>query len=82
MRGRARPPLRGGAYTDAYQLGNPGSGQPVSMPFPGEMYVDYIKAYQGTPDTLEASLVRIRATAARLAAELAAVSFEPPEIPA
>lgn len=36
----------GGAYTDAYQLGNPGSGQPVSMPFPAEMYVDYIRAYQ------------------------------------
>ena len=36
----------GGAYTDAYQLGNPGSGQPISMPFPAEMYVDYIKAYE------------------------------------
>ena len=44
--------------------------------------IDYIKAYRGTPETLELSLERIRSTAARLAAELAAVSFEPPEIPA
>jgi beta-glucanase (GH16 family) len=36
----------GGAYTDAYQLGNPASGQPVSMPFPADMYVDYIRAYE------------------------------------
>ncbi len=36
----------GGAFTDAYQLGNPASGQPVSMPFPAEMYVDYIRAYE------------------------------------
>ncbi len=36
----------GGAYTDAYQLGNPGSGQPVSMPLQAHMYVDYIKAYE------------------------------------
>jgi beta-glucanase (GH16 family) len=36
----------GGAYTDAYQLGNPASGQSVSMPFPAEMYVDYIRAYE------------------------------------
>ncbi|MEZ6192561.1 MAG: hypothetical protein R3C45_14895 [Phycisphaerales bacterium] len=27
----------GGAFTDAYNLGNPASGQPVSMPFPAEM---------------------------------------------
>jgi beta-glucanase (GH16 family) len=33
----------GGAFTDAYNLGDPGSGLPVSMPFPAEMYVDYIK---------------------------------------
>ncbi|MCF8413705.1 MAG: T9SS type A sorting domain-containing protein [Melioribacteraceae bacterium] len=33
----------GGALTDAYNLGDPGSGQPVSMPFPAEMYVDYVK---------------------------------------
>jgi beta-glucanase (GH16 family) len=36
----------GGAVTDAYQLGNPGSGAPVSMPFPGTMYVDYVRVYQ------------------------------------
>ena len=36
----------GGAFTDAYSLGNPGSGQPVSMPFPAEMYVDYIKVME------------------------------------
>ncbi len=33
----------GGAFTDVYNLGNPGSGVPVSMPFPADMYVDYIK---------------------------------------
>ncbi len=36
----------GGAFTDAYNLGDPGSGQPVSMPFPAEMYVDYIRVYE------------------------------------
>jgi hypothetical protein len=36
----------GGAFTDAYVLGNPGSGAPISMPFPAEMYVDYIKVYE------------------------------------
>ncbi len=36
----------GGAYTDAYRLGDPGSGQPVSMPFPATMYVDYVRVYQ------------------------------------
>ncbi len=36
----------GGAFTDAYNLGNPGSGLPVSMPFPAEMYLDYIKVYE------------------------------------
>ena len=36
----------GGAFTDAYNLGDPGSGQPVSMPFAAEMYVDYIRAYE------------------------------------
>jgi beta-glucanase (GH16 family) len=35
----------GGAFTDAYSLGDPGSGAPVSMPFPAEMYLDYIKVY-------------------------------------
>jgi beta-glucanase (GH16 family) len=33
----------GGAFTDAYNLGDPGSGLPVSMPFPSEMYIDYVK---------------------------------------
>lgn len=33
----------GGALTDAYNLGDPGSGLPVSMPFPANMYIDYIK---------------------------------------
>jgi beta-glucanase (GH16 family) len=36
----------GGAVTDAYQLGNPASGLPVTMPFPATMYVDYIRVYQ------------------------------------
>jgi beta-glucanase (GH16 family) len=36
----------GGAYTDAYRLGDPGSGLPVSMPFPATMYVDNIRVYQ------------------------------------
>ena len=36
----------GGAFTDAYHLGDPGSGAPISMSFPAEMYVDYIKVYQ------------------------------------
>jgi beta-glucanase (GH16 family) len=36
----------GGAVTDAYQLGNPASGLPVSMPFPATMYVDYVRVYQ------------------------------------
>ncbi len=36
----------GGAFTDAYNLGDPGSGEPVSMPFPADMYVDYIRVYE------------------------------------
>ncbi|MCB0806967.1 MAG: T9SS type A sorting domain-containing protein [Bacteroidales bacterium] len=36
----------GGAFTDAWNLGDPGSGLPVSMPFPAYMYVDYIKVYE------------------------------------
>lgn len=36
----------GGAFTDAYNLGAPGSGAPVSMPLPAEMYVDYIRVYE------------------------------------
>ncbi len=36
----------GGAFTDAYNLGDPGGGLPVSMPFPAEMYIDYIRVYE------------------------------------
>lgn len=36
----------GGTFTDAYNLGDPNSGQPVTMPFPADMYVDYIKVYE------------------------------------
>jgi beta-glucanase (GH16 family) len=36
----------GGTFTDAYNLGDPESGEPVSMPFPAEMYVDYIRVYE------------------------------------
>lgn len=36
----------GGAFTDAYNLGDPSSGLPVSMSFPADMYVDYIKVME------------------------------------
>ena len=36
----------GGSFTDAYNLGDPGSGAPVSMTLPAEMYVDYIRVYE------------------------------------
>ncbi len=36
----------GGAFTDAYNLGDPNSGLPVSLPFDAEMYVDYIRVYE------------------------------------
>jgi beta-glucanase (GH16 family) len=36
----------GGVFTDAYSLGNPGGGEPISMPMPAEMYVDYIRVYE------------------------------------
>ncbi len=36
----------GGAFTDAYQLGDPASGLPVTMPFPATMYVDYVRVYR------------------------------------
>jgi beta-glucanase (GH16 family) len=36
----------GGAFTDAYQLGNPGGGLPISMPLPADLYVDYIRVYE------------------------------------
>jgi antirestriction protein ArdC len=38
--------------------------------------IEYIQSYRGTPDTLDASLERIRATAQRLTIELDAISFE------
>jgi len=36
----------GGALTDAWNLGDPGSGLPVSMPLPANLYVDYIKVWE------------------------------------
>jgi beta-glucanase (GH16 family) len=36
----------GGGFTDAYQLGDPGSGLPVSMPLPAEMLIDYVRVYE------------------------------------
>lgn len=36
----------GGAFTDAYNLGDPGSGAAVSMPFEADMYIDYIKVME------------------------------------
>lgn len=36
----------GGTFTDAYNLGDPGSGQPISLPLPAEMYVDYIQVME------------------------------------
>jgi len=36
----------GGGFTDAYNLGDPGSGLPVTMPYPAEMYLDYIRVYE------------------------------------
>ncbi len=36
----------GGAYTDAYRLGDTSSGLPVTMPLPATMYVDYIRVYE------------------------------------
>ena len=38
--------------------------------------VEYVQSYRGTPDTLDASLERIRTTALRLSAELAAIRFD------
>ncbi len=38
--------------------------------------IEYIKSYRGTPDTLDASLERIRATALRLSTELDAIRFD------
>lgn len=36
----------GGAFTDCYRLGDPGSGAPISMPLPATMYLDYVRVYQ------------------------------------
>ncbi len=36
----------GGVFTDAYRLGDPNSGEPVSMPLPAELYLDYIRVYE------------------------------------
>ncbi len=38
--------------------------------------VEYIQSYRGTPDTLDASLERIRVTAQRLSTELDAIRFD------
>jgi beta-glucanase (GH16 family) len=55
----------GGAFTDAYRLGDPGSGQPVSMALPTEMLLDYIKVFEwngqgevnfGPPQPIDESL--------------------------
>ena len=46
-----------------------------------EASVEYIQSYRGTPDTLDASLERIRATAQRLIVELSAISFDTREVP-
>jgi antirestriction protein ArdC len=51
------------AYLLCAQLGFPGT----------DAAVDYIKSYRGTPDTLDASLERIRSTATRLVTEIVAV---------
>lgn len=36
----------GGAFTDAYNLGDPSSGAPVTMPMPAEMILDYVRVYE------------------------------------
>jgi antirestriction protein ArdC len=43
--------------------------------------IDYIRSYRGTPDTLDASLERIRTTAQRLSAELGSIHFNSFENP-
>ena len=40
-----------------------------------EASIDYIRSYRGTPDTLDASLERVRATAQRLASAIDAIRF-------
>jgi hypothetical protein len=46
-----------------------------------EASVEYIQSYRGTPDTLDASLERIRATAQRLSTELDAIRFDAEDEP-
>jgi antirestriction protein ArdC len=46
-----------------------------------EASVEYIQSYRGTPDTLDASLERIRSIAQRLTVELDAISFEDRPVP-
>ena len=41
-----------------------------------EASIEYIQSYRGTPDTLDASLERVRSTAQRLSTELAAIRFD------
>lgn len=41
-----------------------------------EASIEYIQSYRGTPDTLDSSLERIRATAQRLTVELDAIRFD------
>ncbi len=41
-----------------------------------EASIEYIQSYRGTPDTLDASLERIRSTAQRLTIELDAIRFD------
>ena len=47
-----------------------------------EASVEYIQSYRGTPDTLDASLERIRSTAERLSTELTAIRFDQQSDPA
>jgi antirestriction protein ArdC len=46
-----------------------------------EASIEYIQSYRGTPDTLDASLERIRSTAQRLSTELDAIRFDVDDFP-
>ena len=46
-----------------------------------EASVECIQSYRGTPDTLDASLERICATAERLSSELDAIRFDADDFP-
>ena len=54
----------GGTLTDAYNLGDPGSGLPVSLPLPANMYVDYIRISEwnghGSVGTIKQAYDRIQ----------------------